>query len=169
MKRAGAWLRLSVLGSASFALVATAAAPPLADAKAYVISIYRQIPGHFDYGRVHYSSTLGVLIRRDSAFSRRSGDVGAIEAVPFCGCQDTDPDYRIIATSVKPLGAKGAAVSVLLHNGTDQRFTIDLVREQEEWRVADVHGPDVPSLLALLQRGVPREEASLTASANRRR
>ena len=169
MKSAGAWLRLSVLGSASFPLVATTAAPPLADAKAYVVSIYRQIPGHFDDSRVRYSSKLGALIRRDNAFSRRSGDVGAIEAVPFCGCQDTDPDYRIVATSVKPLGAKGAAVSVLLHNDADERFTVDLVREQDEWRVADVHGPDVPSLLALLPRAVPREAASLTASAKRRR
>jgi len=111
----------------------------------------------------------GALIRRDGAFSRRSGDVGAIEGIPFCSCQDTDPDYRILKTAVKPLGSNGAMVSVLLHNGTDQRFTIELVRQQGTWRIADVHAPDVPSLLTLLEREVPREEASLTASAKRRR
>ena len=146
-----------------------AAAPPLSDAKAYVVGIYRQIPGGFDYHKGHYADRLGGLLRRDTAFSRRSGDMGFIEAVPFCDCQDTTSDYRILQSSVEPRGPNGAAVTVLLRNGSEnRRFTVDLLRERGGWRIADVHSPDTPSLLALLEREVPREEKSLTPQERRK-
>ncbi|WP_116091073.1 DUF3828 domain-containing protein [Sphingomonas crusticola] len=151
----------AVLASLPLLLCLAAAAPPLANAEAYVIGIYRQIPGDFNFRMVRYSSKLGALMRRDDALARRTGGVGALDWVPFCECQDTDPSYRIRSSSVQPRGSNGAIVSILLRNGSDERFTVDLVRERGLWRVADVHGPSTPSLLALLQRQIPREEKSL--------
>ena len=59
MRGGPAWHGLSRFGLFPFALFLTAAAPPLADAKAYVVSIYRDIPGDFDDSRIRYSSRLG--------------------------------------------------------------------------------------------------------------
>ena len=154
----------TAFGLAPLLFCLTAASPRLADAEAYVVDIYRQIPGGFDY----YTSRLGALLRRDARFSRRSGDVGVVEAVPFCACQDTVAGYRILRSSVAPGGSNRAVVSILLRNGSDDRFTVDLVRESGLWRIADVHGPHTPSLLALLEREVPREEKSLMSQDRRK-
>lgn len=165
----GARLFSGIFGLLSLLVCLAAAAPPLSDAKAYVIGIYRQIPENFDYHTVRYAARLGGLLRRDAAFSRRSGDVGVLDGVPFCDCQDTTPNYRILQSAVESRGSNGAAVSVQIRNGSEnRRFTIDLVHEGGEWLVADVHGHDTPSLLALLEREVPREEKSLTPQERRK-
>ena len=159
---------LALTMSLAIAAPVGAATPAeLGRAKAYIESIYRTIPGRFDYASVHYAPKLKTLIDRDGAYSRASGDVGVVDGIPFCDCQDTAPNYRIISTSVAAHGATGAIVTVMLRNEKTGRFTIDLILSNGRWLVADVHSPDTPSFLALLRREVPREEVELRQSRGR--
>ena len=161
------FLALAML--ALLAAPAEAATPAqLAQARAYVEGIYRTIPGRFDYAAVRYAPELRKLVDRDSAWSRASGDVGVVDGVPFCDCQDTTPRYRVMSSSVAARGAAGAVVTILLRDEKTGRFVIDLTLLNGRWFVADIHSPDTPSFLALLQREVPKEEAELRRSKGRR-
>ena len=141
---------------------ATAAGPPtpagMVGAKAYVDWIYRSLPNDDfdDADGVRYAPELRRWLERDRAWSARTGYVGAIDAVPFCDCQDTTDNYRFESRVVKT--AAGATAHVRLRNGGWQVFRIDLIASPRGWLVADVHSKDMPSLLAHLRREVPREE-----------
>lgn len=152
-------------GALTFAVPAGAATPSeLRQAKAYVERIYRTIPGRFDYAAVHYAPELKNLIDRDGAWSRASGDVGVVDGIAFCDCQDTAANYRIMSTNVAARGATGAVVTVMLRNKKTRRFTIDLILSRGHWLVADIHSPETSSFLRLLRREVRREEAELRKS-----
>ncbi|MEP7008218.1 MAG: hypothetical protein ABI810_19725 [Sphingomonas bacterium] len=154
-----------MVGALAFATPAGAAThAELRQAKAYVEGIYRTIPGRFDYASIHYAPELKNLVDRDGAWSRASGDVGVVDGIAFCDCQDTAPNYRIITSSVAARGATGAVVTVMLRNEKTARFTIDLSLSRGHWLVADIHSPETPSFLGLLRREVPREEAELRES-----
>jgi hypothetical protein len=156
-------------GALAFAAPAEAATPAqLRQAKAYVEGIYRTIPGRFDYAAAHYAPELKNLVDRDGAWSRASGDVGVVDGIAFCDCQDTAPNYRIMSSSVAARGATGAIVTVMLRNEKTGRFTIDLILSRGHWLVADIHSPETPSFLGLLRREVPREEAELRKSSGSR-
>jgi len=149
----------------ALAAPAGAATPAeLGQAKAYVEGIYRAIPGPFDYASVRYAPELKALMDRDRAYSKATGDIGVADGVPFCDCQDTAPNYRIMSSSVAARGATGAIVTVMLRNEKTRRFTVDLLLSKGHWLVRDVHSPDTPSFLALLRREVPGEEAELRRS-----
>ena len=155
---------LSVLATPADAATPT----QLGQAKAYVEGIYRTIPGRFDYASVHYAPELKKLVDRDGAYSRASGDVGVIDGIPFCDCQDTTPKYQIMRSSVVARGAAGAVVTIILRDEKTGRFVIDLTLSNGRWLVADIHSPDTPSFLGLLRREVPKEEAELRRSKGRR-
>ena len=137
------------------------ASPALAGAKSYVEAIYRSIPARFDYGMVHYAPELSALMKRDAVFSKVPGDVGVLDGIPFCDCQDSDPNYRILRTRMTAFRRVGATVIVDLRNGGVRRFSVDLVPARGRWLVQDVHSSNVPSLLALMRREVPLEERDL--------
>ncbi len=141
---------------------ATARVPhrDLEEAKRTVERIYRDLPRDRP-PPVPYAPKLGQLIARDHAYSRASGDVGAIDWDPLCGCQDFAGNFGLVRITAAPRGMMGAKVWVTLRNGGLQNFALDMVLAGGVWRVADVHEADVPSLLALLRREVPREEAGL--------
>lgn len=146
MRLTGLALSLSAMSSAALASSADVSA-----AQRYVDRIYTELPSNsFNLREVRYAKELGALIDRDAAVPE--GYVGALDFVPFCGCQDFGPDYaftsRVVAT------AKGATVTVDLTNVGRQRFRIDLVDSPIGWVVADVHGPDIPSLLAFMRANV---------------
>jgi hypothetical protein len=133
-------------------------------AKTYVERVYGGI-GRVDinWKDARYAPELAALLRRDAAASR--GEAGALDAVPFCSCQDTARGYRILDIRVAPAGAAGARVSVLLRNFTTQRFVIDLIYSKRQWWISDVHSRDIPRLVGFLRRAVAREEAGRPASA----
>ena len=132
---------------------ADAATPAeLTAAKRYVEGIYARLPGDFDYRSVRYAPTLKALIAKDDACARASGGICAIEAVPFCDCQDTSADYRLIRSSVVARGKTGARVQVEMRNFGSVRYTVDLVLTRGQWFVSDITTPTTPSLVARLQR-----------------
>ena len=156
MKLIGPIALCMALATSAQALVA---GPPsgagLAGTKAYVDWIYRSLP-NAPTDHVRYAPALRRWMDRDAAYSARRSEVGALDGIPFCGCQDFDAGYRfethVVAT------ATGATARVRLHNGTRSLMKIDLVPSRRGWLVSDVHSKDTPSLLALLRREVPREE-----------
>jgi hypothetical protein len=132
---------------------ASSAAPDPKDAKAYVDEIYRAVAGPFNFRKMRYAPPLRALIDKDA---RRAGDgVGLIEAVPFCECQDTAPNYGFTST-VAATGPGKATVTVLLRNGgSPQTFKVDLTYGATGWAIADIHAPATPSLLAYLKKNLP--------------
>jgi hypothetical protein len=130
------------------ALVPASAAPPR-DAKAMVDDIYRRLPRtDFDFHKVRYAPPLKHLIERDVADAK--GEVGLIDAVPFCDCQDTAEDYAF--TSSRRRVAPGRAeVTVHLRNQERSTYRLDMVRLPAGWAVADVHGPLHASLAGWLR------------------
>ena len=132
---------------------AAAAAAPAGGAQAYAEAIYRRLPDdRFDFRQVRYAPVLRNLLAREAAAAH--GEVGLIDSVPFCACQDTAEDYAF-TTEVRPAPADRAEVLVHLRNGGRSTFRLDMVRLRTGWAVADIHGPERPSLVAYLQRSLP--------------
>lgn len=129
----------------------------LANAKAYVDWIYRSIRGdRFDFRQVRFTLELRQWMDRDARYSASKGEVGALDGIPFCDCQDFDPNYRFETQIVRT--ATGASARVRLRNGQWSQVTVDLVPSHRGWLVSDVHTKTMPSLLAYLRQEVPREE-----------
>lgn len=124
----------------------------LTEAQLYVENIYKRLPGKFDYRRVRYAPTLKALIAKDDACARRAGGVCAIDSVPFCDCQDTSADYRLLRSVVMAKGKSGARVMVEMRNFGTVRYAVDLVLSKDKWFVSDITTPSTPSLVARLQR-----------------
>ena len=134
-------------------LAAAAAAAPGGGAQAYVEAIYRRLPDErFDFRQVRYATVLHTLLAREAAAAH--GEVGLIDSVPFCACQDTAEDYAF-KTEVRRAPTDRAEVLVHLRNGGRSTFRLDMVRLRTGWAVADIHGPERPSLVAYLQRNLP--------------
>lgn len=152
-----------VLMLALLAIAGTAsAATRNVSARAYVAAIYRRIPQQsFDYRTIDYGRELTDLMARAARFSEVSGDVGPLDGIPFCDCQDNDANYRVMHISSTTRAHGLTKVSVDLRNGDVQRFTVDVAQDHGRWRVIDVHSHGMPSLLAYLRREVPRSENSL--------
>ena len=135
------------------AMAAIGSAAPDA-AQAYVVAIYRQLPqARFDFRHVRYAPLLRTLLDQEAAAAH--GEVGLIDSVPFCACQDTAGDYAFTVES-RLAPTDRAEVLVHLRNGGRSTFRLDLVRVRTGWAVADIHGPERPSLVAYLQRNLPR-------------
>ncbi len=153
--------RTSVLGlvaAMSPAGPAMAATPApsanLAAAKAYVESIYAKLPGDFDYRTVRYAPALKALIVKDDACAEAGGGICVIDSVPFCDCQDTGTDYKIVSSTVTALGKTGARVTVQMRNGGAVRYSVDLMQAKGVWYVADIATPGTLSFAAKLREGL---------------
>jgi len=126
----------------------------LAAARRWIVSVYRTLPydtrGWYD---VALAPELKSLARREDRAS--PGLIDVVDADPFCSCQDTAADYRVLRSSVARLGPERARVTILLRNGTVQRFVVDVVRAPHGgFAVADIHPATMPSLVASLRRAV---------------
>lgn len=142
---------LAVVG-ASPAVAATAT--ELGAAQRYVESIYTRLPGDFDYRSVRYTPALKALIARDDSCAAAGGRYCVIDAVPFCDCQDTGTDYRVVGSTVTAIGRSGARVTVNMRNGGKVRYSVDLTLAKGVWYVADIATPGTPSFAAKLKQGL---------------
>ena len=155
---------MKILIAAMLALAAPAtAAPttPTADAKAFVDGIYRSWLAALKRGNAMYQPPrdeqlyvpeLAALLMKDERISNRTGDLGVIDWVILCSCQDdAGLGYRV---SVPAATATAATAKVALTFGGkySNTLTLKLVKLQQGWRIADVADTDMPSLLAMLRR-----------------
>lgn len=106
-----------------------------------------------DYRKAPWSAELRNWLARDDRATPR-GEVGVFDWVPFCGCQDT-PTHPV---HTKTISRSGSSARVEAFLGRD-RFVYDMRLEGNRWVIADIHSHDTPSILLMLRRAVPREEA----------
>ncbi|QDZ08592.1 hypothetical protein FPZ24_14875 [Sphingomonas panacisoli] len=151
----------------ALALIAAAPAPagPAASAKAFVDSLYRpwiaSLKRDSSADRTGYMPKddesvyipeLSALLNKDQRISNRTGDVGVIDWVILCSCQDDGGlGYRV---TIPVATAKTATAKVALSFGGkyDRTLTLKLMKLPAGWRIADVADTDMPSLLALLRK-----------------
>lgn len=145
---------LVALAAAMLQAAAGTATPAPGSAQAAVEAIYRALPrDSFDFRTLLYAPGLRQLLARERAAAH--GEEGLIDAVPFCDCQDTADDYAFTATT-RATGPASAEVTVHLRNETRSTYRLDMARLPAGWAVADVHGPEHPSLVAWLRAGLRR-------------
>lgn len=159
MKHLIARTSVVVLVAAMSAAVPAMAAKPapsndLSAAKAYVESIYAKLPGDFDYRTVRYAPALKALIAKDDACAEAGGGICVIDAVPFCDCQDTGTDYKLVSADVVATGKSGARVTVQVRNFGPVRYSVDLIHAKGTWYVADITTPSTKSFVAKLRAGL---------------
>jgi len=131
-----------------------AGAGPPGTAAAAVEGIYLDLPRlKFDYRKVRYAPELNRLLAREAAAA--GGEVGLLDAVPFCDCQDTANNFGFHTISVA-VGPNQAVVTVQLRNGGASIYRIDMVRLHDGWAVADIHGPVHASLVTWLRSALAR-------------
>lgn len=94
-----------------------------------------------------YDDSLLALMRAD----RRAlqGEAGVLDADPLCACQDHD--IHAVKLVVRPGSAARTSATVSFENLDSPRsIHLDLVQGPQGWRIADVHGDNMPSLRAAL-------------------
>jgi hypothetical protein len=105
-----------------------------------------------DAGRT-FAPPLLALIHRDRA-TTPAGDVGILDGDPICDCQDSG-GIRLTHLAIEAAGKGRAVANVTLRFPSETRsLKLDLVAWRGQWRVADVHTRDTPSLVRLLQDGL---------------
>lgn len=133
--------------AAALLLASAPAAGPGVAAKAFVDGIYarwdRELKrGNWRYqpprDRTIFAPELAALFAKDARIVARTGDMGAIDAVPLCSCQD-DEGMRAVAIVLRA-DARAAMVRVRLTfgGGTPTPLTLRLVRLPAGWRIADI-------------------------------
>lgn len=145
---------LMLLATAMPSAASAATPAELAAAKRYVEGIYVKLPGDFDYRSVRYAPALKALIARDDACAEAGGGICVIDTVPFCDCQDTGSDYKLVSSTVVAKGDTGARVTVQMRNGGPKRYSVDLVLIKGSWFVSDIATPTTPSFAAKLRKGL---------------
>ncbi len=142
-----------------------APASPAASAKAFVDSLYKpwiaSLKRSSDADRTGYMPKddesvyvpeIAALLKKDQRISNRTGDVGVIDWVILCACQD-DGGLGYSVTVPAATGKAATAKVALSFDGKyDRTLTLKLVKLPRGWRIADVADTDMPSLLALLRK-----------------
>jgi hypothetical protein len=135
-------------------------------ARAFTLHLYEAYrTGAPDYlgrdARRTFAPKLLALIVRDRA-TTPSGDVGILDGDPICDCQDAG-GVRATHVTISAAGPGRARARVTLRFPSETRdMTLDLVATRGatqgagwgEWRVADVHTRETPSLVRLLEHGL---------------
>lgn len=99
-----------------------------------------------------YAPELAGLLAKDARISKRTGDVGVIDWVILCSCQDDGGlGYSVTVPAATATGAT-AKVALSFAGKYDRTLTLKLVKLPAGWRIADVADGDTPSLLRLLHR-----------------
>jgi len=130
-------------------------AQTLGDARRFVAGLYAAYgkePGP-DYtahgaGQDIYAPKLLALMRKDEAAAQ--GEVGAVDFDPICDCQD----YSITRVTISVnRAASGKTIAQVRFKNSNawQRVTLDLVPVGGVWKISDVHGTHVKSLLRFLE------------------
>lgn len=143
---------------ASVPAVSGASPPPRVsaaqDVERFLHTVYARytgdgLPPDLDDARAAtiYDDSLLALMRAD----RRAlqGEAGVLDADPLCACQDHD--IRAVNVVVQSgSGARRSATVSFENLGAAQSIHLDLVQGRQGWRIADVHGDNMPSLRASL-------------------
>lgn len=145
-----------ILATALLATPAAAAEPDVAAAKAFVARLYaayspdRPAPNYVGRQAPQvFTPELVKLMRRSVALTPK-GDVPPLDGDPICDCQDFE--ISAVAVKVAARDAQHARAEVTFKNfGEPQTATLDLVAVSGQWRVADVHTANTPSLVGLLR------------------
>jgi hypothetical protein len=144
---------------------AVAAPPrtPAAAAKAFLDSIYDpwmqklKKPNGPSYkepphDRV-YVPEITALLTKDERNSARSGEVGVIDGVILCSCQDDGGMTAKVSVPAATATSATAKVALSFDGKYAKTLTIKLSKLPQGWRIADVSDPpDMPSLLGLLHK-----------------
>jgi hypothetical protein len=144
-----------LLGALLAGAVASAQAPDLASARAFVERTYRaycrDCAVRFDREALRlFTPRLMALVRRDRRLTPR-GEVGALDGDPICDCQDFD--IRDVRVEVRPAGGGGAhAVARFRNLGAAQTVRLDLVATAAGWRIDNIHSPGTPDLADYLRK-----------------
>ena len=145
------------------ALPLSVGAAPTADARAFLVDLYRHYPtadtpGVFDPVGADapkvFTPNLAGLIRQDQKYA--NGEVGALDGDPLCDCQD-DGGLQANVSAVRQTGPTSArAVVILTFTASSppevRRLVIRLSRVKGGWRIADIHSASEASLRAYLAR-----------------
>lgn len=136
---------------------------PAASAKAFLDAIYgpwmqrRRKPNGLAYkepphDRV-YVPEIAALLARDERNSARTGEVGVIDGVILCSCQDDGGMTAKVSVPIATATAAMAKVALSFDGKYAKTLTLELSRLPQGWRIVDVSDPpDMPSLLALLRK-----------------
>ena len=99
-----------------------------------------------------YVPELAALLNKDQRISNRTGDVGVIDWVILCSCQDDGGlGYKVTVPAATATTAT-AKVALSFAGKYDRTLTLKLVKLRQGWRIADVADADMPSLLAMLRK-----------------
>jgi hypothetical protein len=142
-------------------------ASPAASAKAFVEALYKpwiaSLKRNSAADRTGYMPKddesvyvpeLSALLNKDQRISNRTGEVGVIDWVILCSCQDdAGLGYRVTvpAATAKTATAKVALSFAGQYSNT---LTLKLVKLPAGWRIADVADAEMPSLLAMLRKAL---------------
>lgn len=151
-----------LLVCAAPAIAMPASQTPAASAKAFVDGLYRPWIAALKRGNDNYRlkddesvyvPELAALIRKDERISARTNEVGVIDWVILCSCQDDGGlGYSINVPAATATNAT-AKVALSFAGKYAQTLTLKLVKLPAGWRIADVgDGSEMPSLLALLRK-----------------
>lgn len=136
---------------------------PAATAQAFLDGIYRPWtrrlkkpngPAYKEppHDRV-YVPEIAALLAKDERNSQRSGEVGVIDGVILCSCQDDGGMTAKVSVPVATATEAMAKVALSFEGKYAKTLTIKLTKLPQGWRIADVvDPPDMPSLLALLRK-----------------
>lgn len=145
------------------ATAAPARQTPAASAKAFLDGIYgpwmqrlkkRGGPAYKEppHDRV-YVPEIAALLTRDERNSARTGEVGVIDGVILCSCQDDGGMIAKVSVPSATATAATAKVALSFDGKYARTLTLKLAKLPQGWRIADVSDPpDMPSLLAMLRK-----------------
>ena len=164
--RCGQWRAWRGAVIAALLAPLTAQAQGADTARAFTLRLYEAYrTGAPDYlgrdARRTFAPHLLALIHRDRA-TTPAGDVGILDGDPICDCQDAQ-GVRATHLAISAMGPGRARARVTLRFPSETReMTLDLVTartaargaKQGEWRIADVHTRETPSLVRLLEDGL---------------
>jgi hypothetical protein len=101
--------------------------------------------------RTTFAPRLLALIR-DDRVATAPGDEGAIDWDPICDCQD-EGGMKVERVAIGEVAPDRALATVTLRFPAEtMTVKLDLVTWRGQWRVADIHTRDAPSLVALLEK-----------------
>jgi hypothetical protein len=138
----------------------------LEDAKAFLTRLYagyrpKEDPDYLEPKNAPavFTAHLVDLIRLDQEVAQ--GEVGILEFDPICACQDWE-GLKLQSLAVSPVGPGKARAEAVLNYAPDiVRLTFDLEDQGQGWRIADIHSPDAPSLVRLLEDGLKQQGIAL--------
>jgi hypothetical protein len=99
-----------------------------------------------------YSSALSTLIKQERQLQLVEGEIGKLSADPLCNCQDPASVEIVAINPIVTSETNTSVQAVLLVSGVSHRLSLDLVKESEGWRVADVTSDQMPSLFEFLNQ-----------------